>query len=75
MTTTPPTTDTTPRVWIGCLACYNEGRLVGDWYDAITADEITTASHQRGTTLTAQRRQDEATVALTFGCLEAQQHH
>lgn len=33
---------TTPRVWIGCLACYNAGRLVGDWYDAITADEITT---------------------------------
>ncbi len=42
MTTTSPTADTTPRVWIGCLACYNEGRLVGDWYDAITADEITT---------------------------------
>lgn len=22
------------RVWVGCLACYNEGRLVGDWFDA-----------------------------------------
>lgn len=33
---------TTPRAWIGCLACYNEGRLIGDWYDAITADQITT---------------------------------
>ena len=33
---------TTPRAWIGCLACYNDGRLIGDWYDAITADEVTT---------------------------------
>ena len=24
----------TPRAWVGCLACYNSGRLVGDWYDA-----------------------------------------
>ena len=40
MTTT--TIDTTPRVWIGCLACYNDGRLAGDWFDASGADEITT---------------------------------
>ncbi len=31
-----------PRVWIGCLACCNEGRLVGDWFDAVGADEVTT---------------------------------
>ncbi|MFE7480002.1 antirestriction protein ArdA [Streptomyces sp. NPDC057552] len=30
-----------PTVWIGCLACYNAGRLVGDWYDADTADLVT----------------------------------
>ena len=36
------TADTTPRVWIGCLACYNNGRLVGDWFDAEDADEVTT---------------------------------
>ncbi|MCZ4085462.1 MULTISPECIES: antirestriction protein ArdA [Streptomyces] len=30
-----------PRVWIGCLACYNAGRLVGDWYEADTADLVT----------------------------------
>lgn len=24
----------TPRVWIGCLGCYNSGRLVGEWFDA-----------------------------------------
>lgn len=35
--------DTTPRVWIGCLQCYNEGNLVGDWHNATDADEITTS--------------------------------
>lgn len=29
-------------VWIGCLACYNAGRLVGDWYAANEAGEIGT---------------------------------
>lgn len=23
-----------PRAWVGCLACYNNGRLVGSWHDA-----------------------------------------
>lgn len=23
----------TPRAWIACLACYNAGRLVGDWFE------------------------------------------
>ena len=27
----------TPRVWVGCLGCYNDGRLVGDWFDAVDA--------------------------------------
>lgn len=30
-------TITTPRVWMGCLACYNAGNLVGEWVDASTA--------------------------------------
>lgn len=30
-----------PRVWIGCLACYNEGRLRGDWYDCAEAADVT----------------------------------
>ena len=34
-------TDTTPRAWIGCLACYNSGHLIGEWFDAATADEVT----------------------------------
>ena len=28
------TINDTPRVWIGCLACYNSGSLVGKWVDA-----------------------------------------
>lgn len=30
----------TPRVWIGCLACYNEGELVGSWHDAVDAADV-----------------------------------
>ena len=30
-----------PSVWIGCLGCYNEGRLVGEWYELDEATEVT----------------------------------
>lgn len=30
----------TPRVWIGCLHCYNSGELVGQWYDAVDAGDV-----------------------------------
>lgn len=34
-----------PRVWVGCLGCYNAGDLVGEWWDAdqapTTAEEFT----------------------------------
>lgn len=35
------TTTTThePRVWLGCLACYNNGRLLGEWMDPADAAE------------------------------------
>lgn len=30
----------TPRVWVGCLACYNAaGYLVGEWFDAVDAPQ------------------------------------
>ena len=45
------TTDTTPRVWIVCLAHYNAGRLVGEWFDAATADEVTLADVHEGSGL------------------------
>jgi antirestriction protein len=28
-------------VWIGCLTCYNDGRLVGEWHDAVDAETVT----------------------------------
>lgn len=31
----------TPAVWIGCLRCYNAGRLVGRWFDAVDAEDVT----------------------------------
>ncbi len=34
-------TDTPMRAWVGCLACYAEGRLVGEWVDAVDADTFT----------------------------------
>ncbi|QXE37142.1 antirestriction protein ArdA [Streptomyces sp. GMY02] len=40
----------TPRAWIGCLACYNAGRLTGEWYDADTADLVTPADLHGGET-------------------------
>ncbi|MEU8133257.1 antirestriction protein ArdA [Streptodolium elevatio] len=30
-----------PQVWIGCVACYNNGRLVGEWYSADSAEDVT----------------------------------
>lgn len=33
-------TDETPRVWVGCLACYNAGHLVGEWVDADEAGDF-----------------------------------
>ena len=43
--------DTTPRVWIGCLHHYNSGYLVGHWFDAATADEVTLADVHEGSGL------------------------
>ena len=46
--TTSSATDTTPRAWVGCLHCYNEGHLVGEWFDAAAADEVTLADVHEG---------------------------
>ena len=51
MTTTSSATDTTPRAWIGCLHHYNSGYLVGHWFDAATADEVTLADVHEGSGL------------------------
>ena len=39
--TTQTRTFTPPRVWVGCLVCYNADRLLGCWIDAADANEIT----------------------------------
>ena len=33
-------TSAEPRAWIGCLGCYNSGRLNGRWMDADDAEEV-----------------------------------
>lgn len=48
METSTVTADLTPRVWIGSLRMYAEGHLVGHWFDAIDADEVTEADAFRG---------------------------
>lgn len=30
---------TEPRAWVGCLACYDAGHLVGEWVDGREADD------------------------------------
>lgn len=42
------TTVTEPACWIGCLACYNAGRLIGRWYPATEAGEVDLASVHEG---------------------------
>lgn len=34
-------TDFRPLVWIGCLACYNNGNLTGEWAAALEAEACT----------------------------------
>jgi len=33
----------TPSAWIGCLSCYNSGRLVGKWIDGLACDDLEAA--------------------------------
>lgn len=40
--------DIEPRAWIGCLACYNAGDLVGDWHSAAEAADVTVAGLHAG---------------------------
>lgn len=39
--TTSAKTDNSPAVWIGCVNCYTNGRLIGDWFEAVIADGVT----------------------------------
>jgi hypothetical protein len=37
---TTATETETPKVWIGCLACYNGGTLRGEWVEGIEASDF-----------------------------------
>ena len=34
---------TTPRAWVGCLSCYNSGRLIGKWIDGLECEDLAAA--------------------------------
>lgn len=36
-----PTDFDGPKAWVGCLACYSNGDLVGEWFDAAEAADVT----------------------------------
>ena len=42
ITCTAPVYPDRPRIYVACLAAYNDGRLHGRWIAATTADEIRT---------------------------------
>lgn len=42
------TDDNARNVWIGCLACYNAGALIGDWFPANEAGEVTVEQVHEG---------------------------
>lgn len=43
--------DDVPRVWIGCLHHYAAGFLVGHWFNAVDADQVSLADVHRGSAL------------------------
>lgn len=49
MTAATATTTATPAVWTGCLYCHTAGHLVGHWFDALDADQVTLADVHKGT--------------------------
>ncbi len=44
----------TRRVWVGCLACYNEGVLAGEWWDADKAPLSMTGTDEESEHFNAQ---------------------
>ena len=45
-TESTPTTDTV-RAWVGCLGCYNNGELVGEWIDGAECGDLVGAGLAR----------------------------
>lgn len=61
------TTTDTPRAWVGCLACYNAGNLVGSWVDGIEAAEDSSRPHVR---LHDSMKYDRPATAATQAALD-----
>lgn len=49
-----------PRVWVGCLHCYNSGRLVGGWFEA----------DERGSLDDIEEVHDRSDAPVTESCEE-----
>lgn len=47
----------TPQVWIGCLASYNAGRLIGEWVEATDVDEMNEAQTRVAATAVAAAKE------------------
>lgn len=46
---------TESRAWVGCWACYNEGFLIGDWFDLAPGAPDIAEVHRRGMDRTDHR--------------------
>lgn len=51
--------DTTPRIYVACLACYNAGKLKGEWIDA---DQDADAVHAEIQKMLANCGHEEAAI-------------
>ncbi|OBC01754.1 antirestriction protein ArdA [Gordonia sp. 852002-50395_SCH5434458] len=58
-----------PSIWLGCLACYNSGRLVGHWFSAVGADEVTLADVHAGSRVDFRREGCEEIWGLDVDCI------
>lgn len=65
------TTTATPRVWVGCLACYNAGRLMGEWVDATEAGDLSRERvHGSSATLALVEVQDGGSPHEELWCFD-----
>lgn len=64
-TTTHPTITDQPAAWIGCLSCYNNGRLRGKWITAQQAADELADEIDKGTKVTYGNQAAHTTNSTT----------
>lgn len=64
-TTTHPTITDQPAAWIGCLSCYNNGRLRGKWITAQQAADELADEIDKGTKVTYGNQTAHTTNSAT----------